>query len=308
MSNKEVVIILVDQNLNLVTTQYGNNSSFIKTRINMQDYPADNNIDMAAQNAAIRFLKESFAIYASKARLFDTQIINETAEKVYVFIYKLDSNEKITIQNNQTISFVSINRLPLSFTPLSASIAVVLTNNFDLFKRSPNPPGIITINYPVQVPIYMPIITVPFYRSVFFNKENATKKFKKIIELTDNFSSEKVKNSPVVPRSEIKKASHEEMLPKRISSESSKYKKSSKRSSKKSKKSSKSSKSSRSSRSSRSSKSSRSSSSSSDEETSERKRRKRKSKREKGGYYDKYLKYKMKYLELQKKFIELELN
>jgi len=294
-NNKEVVIILVDQNLNLVTTQYGNNASFIKTTINMQDYPADNNIDMAAQNAAIRFLKDSFAIYASKQRLFDAKIVNDVAEKVHVFIYKLDSNEKITIQQNQTISFVSINRLPLSFTPLSASIAVVLTNNFDLFKRSPNPPGIVTINYPIHVPIYMPVITVPVYRSVFFNKENPTViKSKKIIELTDNFSSEKVKKAPVVPRSEIKKTSPDEVLPKRISSESSTSKKSSKRSSKRSSK--------------KSSKSSESSKSSSDEESNKRRRRKRKSKKEKGGYYDKYLKYKMKYLELQKKFIELELN
>jgi len=195
MSSPDVVIILVDQKLNIVTIPDGENASFLKTKIELKDYPFDKNVDMAAKNSVARFLSENYGVYINKQRLFDGSLVDESGMKTHVFIYKLDTTERLAIQMKPNISFVNITTLPLSFNPLSASVAVAITNNFDLFRKVPNPPGIIIINYPVQVPVYMPLVPVPVLTPLVIYRQPP-----KVITLTDNFSTEKTPDAPRVPR------------------------------------------------------------------------------------------------------------
>jgi hypothetical protein len=167
-NNLEAIVVLVDEKFNIVTIKDGSNTSFIKTKIELKDYPFDNNDEMAAKNAIIRHLKDVYSLFITSNRLFNASLVDDNGNKTYLLIYKLDTTEKMTLQMSPNVMYVSISNLPQSLNPVSSTIAVSITNYFDIFKKTPNPPGIITINYPVQVPIYVPVQPVTLLKPVIF--------------------------------------------------------------------------------------------------------------------------------------------
>ena len=432
-NSPDAIVVLVDEKFNIVTIKDGSNTSFIKTKIELRDYPFDSNVEMAARNAIIRHLKDVYSLFVISNRLFNASLVDEHGNKTYLLIYKLDITERLTLQMSKNVAYVSISNLPQSLDLVSSTIAVAVTNYFDIFKKSPNPPGIFTVNYPVQVPIFVPVQPVTLLKPVMFfqprqfplappppqqqkiqppklihlsefSSESEKSKIvkpvsekqqpPKLIHLSE-FSSESEKSKIVKPVSEkqpspqvvkpvlekqlspqvVKPISEKKVSPKlerpisekkserdainkvkglekqrttpkseiisdrkkrksdkKSSKSSSASRKSSRRSSSSSAKSSsrrslsaksssrRSSSSAKSSsrRNSSSAKSSsrRNSSSSvksasspkksSSKSSTSRRNRKNKKKNNKGGYYDKYLKYKMKYLQLQRDFIDLQ--
>jgi len=167
-NNPDAIVVLVDENFNIVTIKDGLNTSFPKTKIELRDYPFDNNNEMAAKNAIIRHLKDVYTLYVTSNRLFNASLVDDYGNKTYLLIYKLDNTEKVTLQMSPNVMYVSISNIPQSLNPLSSTIAVAVTNYFDIFKKTPNPPGIITVNYPVQVPIFVPIQPVTLLKPVIF--------------------------------------------------------------------------------------------------------------------------------------------
>jgi hypothetical protein len=205
-NNLEAIVVLVDEKFNIVTIKDGSNTSFIKTKIELKDYPFDNNDEMAAKNAIIRHLKDVYSLFITSNRLFNASLVDDNGNKTYLLIYKLDTTEKMTLQMSPNVMYVSISNLPQSLNPVSSTIAVSITNYFDIFKKTPNPPGIITINYPVQVPIYVPVQPVTLLKPVIFfqprqfplppppppQQQPTEQPPKKLIHLSD-FSSESEK-------------------------------------------------------------------------------------------------------------------
>jgi hypothetical protein len=308
MSSQDVFLIFIDPNINLITIANDGKYTFPNTKILKTDYIGDDNIDNAALNSAIR-LAHIYNLNIQKNRLYDASLRNINGDKLFLFIYKLDNTELSSLVPKYT--FVNINRLPITLDTISSTIAITLTNNFNLIRSVPNPPTIIYV-YPQIIP-FVPIINVPILRTYksFSVDLTASRKIsppkEKYLPITSSISKTRSPRarSPRArsPKTRSPKArSPKARSPKARSPKARSPKKSSplnlpiihkiprKMSPIKSRQ--------------RATASDTSSVSSKSSKSSNRSRKQSRSKR-KGGYYSKYLKYKIKYLESEKQNIYL---
>jgi hypothetical protein len=194
MSSPDVIIVLIDQNLNLLLIPESTSTSFIKTKIVLQDYPVDNSIDVGAKNAVVRYLRDMYGFNINKARIYDPNLVTEeNGSKNYIFLYKLDAAERNYLQRIPNSIFVQFNSLPSNLNMISASAALALTRNFNIVKSVPVPPNI-TITYPVSVIEYKPVFAVPMLvpYTIFVERKQAP------------VIVEKIQQAPVVSRDLVK--------------------------------------------------------------------------------------------------------
>jgi len=311
MAALNVILILVDRNSNILFIPDATNTTYSFPTI--QTIAADRNLgaddNTAAKNAAIRLLstcsinmtRDTFNIRSS-----DISITNAAGEKIYLYVLKLDDTERAGIILNPTRLFIHINNMPKALNLLSASVAVTITKYFDLIRYATNPPSLINYIFPIRILPYYPSLIVPVYTPINMSFKNNKLPVSTSAPTIERKSPKKERESPkkqpkpVSPKNQTK--------PIQIDFPSSKLNKpkiypiiNKKKIGKiKSKKSSKnlsdtSSVSSKSSNGSRGSTGSRGSNS-----------RGSNSRGRRGGYYDKYIKYKIKYLESEKHILYLE--
>jgi hypothetical protein len=189
MSTPDVLIILIDQNLNLLLIPDNTKISFIKTNILRQDYPLDNNLDIASKNAIIRYLREMYGYYIKKERIYDPNFVTEeNGSKHYIYLYFLEPVERKYLQQIPFSSFVQFNSLPLNLNSISASAAIAITRNFTIIKSIPLPPNVF-INYPTTFIEYRPSYVVPILVPYIIYVEKQRSVVKNPIE-----------KAPIVPR------------------------------------------------------------------------------------------------------------
>ena len=280
MSSQDVFLIFIDPNINLITIANDGKYTFPNTKILQTDYFQNDNIDTAALNSAVR-LARIYNLNIQKNRLYDASLRNGNGDKIFLFIYKLDNTELSSLVPKYT--FVNINRLPVNLDTVSSTIAVTLTNNFSLIRSVQDPPTI-TYVYPQIIP-FVPIINVPILRTY--------KSFSIDLTAPRKISPPKVKYLPIAssisktrsPKSRSpkirspKKSSPSNLpiihkIPRKMSPIKSRQRATA------------------------------SDTSSVSSKSSNRSRKHSRSKR-KGGYYSKYLKYKIKYLESEKQVMYL---
>jgi len=160
MSSPDVVVIIVDQNINLLTIPYATNYTFPSTKV--VQYPGES-MDSSALKTAINLLSSNLNLSIDNSRLYDISLINDKGEKLYVYICKLNSLEVSYIRYPK-FEFININRLPNTLNLLSSGIAVTLTNYFDLIRLAE--PKVLILNYPSIIVPFVPIINVPIYRPI----------------------------------------------------------------------------------------------------------------------------------------------
>jgi hypothetical protein len=103
-------------------------------------------------------IKNRLNYLIDKSRLYDISLVDPTGGlKTYVYLYKISSNERALLN---IFPFYNINQIPI-LSLQSSIVAKSLTENFDLIRLAPNPPGILTFNYPMNINIYRPIQPVP---------------------------------------------------------------------------------------------------------------------------------------------------
>ena len=194
MSSPDVIIVLIDQNLNLLLIPESTSTSFIKTKIVLQDYPVDNSVDVGAKNAVVRYLRDMYGFNINKARIYDPNLVTEeNGSKNYIFLYKLDAAERNYLQRIPNSIFVQFNSLPSNLNMISATAALALTKNFNIVKSVPVPPNVI-ITYPISVIEYKPVFAVPILLpyTIYIDKRQRP-------AVVD-----KIQQAPVVPRDLVK--------------------------------------------------------------------------------------------------------
>ena len=276
MANITVILILVDKNLNLLLIEdaekkYNFPTKKINKNLNLSD-------DENAKNVAIGLLASDCNLIISKeqfnTRFSEASLLTVNQEKIYTYVLKLDDTEEKNVRTLKNVKFIHINSLPRdTLSPLSASIAITITKYFDIIRTAINPPILTNFIYPIRIIPYYPSLRIPVQILTPINIP------KKSINDTDNTELfiEKTKS----PKSQPRKVTPKEKIPiiykKKLSP--TKPKKSTKMSETSSvlSKSSKKSKGSKKSR-----------------------------RRSRGGYYEKYIKYKIKYLESEKHILYLE--
>ena len=271
----DVIVILVDKDINLVTYPSEGKYTFPHTKITQADGVVAGNNDDAALNSATRLLN-TLNLNIDKKRLYDISLTSD-GKKIYVFVCKLIDAEILSIYPKPIL--MNINRIPPTLNPLSSSIAVTITKHFDLIKGATNPPYIITWNYPINVIQFKPTFFVPNFTPI------------RILPSVNNYLPTNTV-APNIPRSRspIKKSSptkttnvnnHSGLPILHKISKARKYTSPIKTR--------------------KPSNGSDTSSVSGNSSSSKKRRRKNK-----GGYYSKYLKYKIKYLESENRVLYLE--
>jgi hypothetical protein len=254
----DVFLIIFDSNSNILFVRDNQNYSLIYSKVQTSDYPISNSTDDAAQNAIVRVMKNNYNYNLDKSRLYDISLVDPEGIKKYVFLYKITPYERNILS---VYPFFSINEIPI-LNRLSSPIILSITSNFDIIRNTPNPRGILTINYPNVITVYRPVEVVPMLIP-----------YVKFIPKVQPQSNEPLFHEKPKPI-EIKVVKQPIRLSEKVFRTSEKSK-SSKKSSKK--------------------KSSKNNENDNDTET-----------KTKGGYYKKYLKYKLKYFEVKKELLELK--
>ena len=175
MTDATVLIIDSSSNILILSEPY----SFLNTKIMPEDSPAGTNTDEAAKNAIVRIIKEKINFTIDKTRLTDINLVSQDEKKKYVFVYKINDEDKSTILGNRQIrfTFFPIVSLPRTLVPTSASIAVFITKEVNVLRQIPDPPGII-FTYPTIIN-YVPLYPVPV---LIFVKEGIVPKISVLYE------------------------------------------------------------------------------------------------------------------------------
>jgi len=297
MSSPDVVLILIDPSANILTYPDGTNYTFVTTTLTIPDYPWDKNTDEAAKNASLRTLRDRFGFIINRSRLYDASLVNSLGAKTFVYIYKIDVNERARLASIPTVVFSSINTLPPNLNILSATVANSLTANFNLIRDAPSPANIFQINYPSNIVIYKPAFQIPVLIPYIVYIKSGNQSFQNIHK-----QDEHIRDAPIVQRTPGTKKSNSPKVPRSIinvsllsSTESSKAPKEYKPELESVKKHSPKRNSPR-------------RNSPGKIPSPKKNKSKRNRNKKKGGYYLSYIKYKIKYLELKKKLLNEEIN
>jgi hypothetical protein len=162
-SPKKVFVIISDQNTNL--SMFLVNSNYIFPSIDMlqSDYKIGNNDDMASYNTAIRLVNQIFNLSIDRNRLYDISLKDNKGDKIYVFLCKLNSTEMHELQKfflgSLIPTFININNLPKNLDVISSAIAYVITRNINLIKDAE--PKAIAINFPYNLIPFTPLFPIP---------------------------------------------------------------------------------------------------------------------------------------------------
>jgi len=175
-SPKKVFVIISDQNTNL--SMFSVNSNFIFPSIDMLpiDYKVGNTDDMASYNTAIRLVNEKFNLSIDRNRLYDISLKDDKGDKIYVFLCKLNSTEMHELQKfflgSLIPTFININNLPKNLDVISSAISYVITRNINLIKDAE--PKAIAINFPYNLIPFTPLFPVPILIPVRYASVNKT--------------------------------------------------------------------------------------------------------------------------------------
>jgi len=269
MTDATVLIIDPSSNILILSDPY----SFLNTKIMPEDSPAGTNTDEAAKNAIVRIIKEKINFTIDKTRLTDINLVSQDGKKQYVFVYKINDSDKRTIIMNGQIrfTFFPIVSLPRTLVPTSASIAVFITKEVNVLRQIPDPQGII-FTYPTiinYIPIYpVPLLIRRVVTPVYINtsSEKPKKEFDPITALTP-------KDTETHHKHHYKHNEDQSVVQPVVHHEKHQNLDSITKTTESSKKS-----------------------------PNEKHKKSKKSKKSKGGFYKKYLKYKLKYLYALKEF------
>jgi len=186
-----LVVLLADKDNNFVTIN-GKTNTFLSTKI-------DDSLNSAQRvEEVIKLLKDKIdlTINKSRLRLLEESAIDKSLDKyALVYMYKLDDDEKAKLIPLKIITFYYINSLP-TLDILSSSVARLITSNYIVYlRRVPNPPRII-FTYPSNVIVYSPIVSAPVL--VPFPRRSSPPSIEKIRDapVVKRVKSEEKKNSP----------------------------------------------------------------------------------------------------------------
>ena len=299
---------MVDKDNNFVTITDKTNT-FLSTKID-EKLSSSERIDVI-----VKLIKNKIDLTINRSRLTELEelVIDKSLDDfTFVYMYKLDDDEKAKLIPVKTVTFYYINRLPI-LDIFSSSIARLITSNYIVYlTRVPNPPSII-FTYPASIIVYRPVVSAPI---LVPSVRTSTVTTAPVVKRVDKTLKSEIKSSPKRSSSAIRKRSSSSVRRKRSSSSVRRKRSSSaarrkrsssaarrKRSSSAARRRSSSAARRRSSSSVRRRRSSaaakrRSSSPKAKKEFSPRRELSRR--RVGGEYYEKYMKYKTKYLELKK--------
>jgi hypothetical protein len=270
-SPKKVFVIISDPNINLSMFLINSSYTFPNIEMTAADYKLGYTDDIAAYNAAIRLVRERFNSNIERNRLHDISLQDDKGEKIYVFLCKLNNTEIHELSKflvvNPMPTFFNINNLPKNLDIVSSAIAYAITRNINLIKDAK--PKSIILNLPDYFIHFKPLYPVPIlmpFGYVSFTKVPSPKKSESDIKI------EIVPRKPSPKKLSPKKLSPKKPSPKIIRKKISPIVRNN----------------------------SINTDTSSIESTSPTKSKK------KGGYYSKYLKYKIKFLESEKHILLLE--
>ena len=296
MPQINLVVLLVDRDNNFVTIKDKTNT-FLSIKIN-ESLTSTERIDVI-----VKLLKEKIDLKINKSRLVELEesAVEKSLDDItFVYMYKLDDDEKAKLLPIKIISFYYVNSLPI-LDIFSSSVARLITSNYILYlTRVPNPPSII-YTYPPNIIVYSPLLSAPVL------VPSVTKKDAPIVKRVGKTLNSEVKSDLRTSVKRSSKRSTKRSSSKRSSSKRSSSKRSSSRRRRVSSPRARRVSSPRSRRVSSprarrvSSPRSRRVSSARSKRVSSLKSRRDLSKRRTGGeYYEKYMKYKTKYIELKR--------
>lgn len=270
-SPKKVFVIISDPNIYLSMFLINSSYTFPNIEMNAADYKLGYTDDIAASNTAIRLVRERFNLSIDKNRLHDISLQDEKGEKIYVFLCKLNSTEIHELSKflvvNPMPTFININNLPQNLDILSAAIAYAITRNINLIKNAE--PKSIVLNIPNYLsPFNTPLFPIPILMPFGYVSVSQP--------IVTKVSSPKISDSDIKIEIVPRKPSPRKTSPRKPSPKVMKKKISPVVRKK------------------------------SNSPVSTVKSKSSKKSKKKGGYYSKYLKYKIKYLESEKHILYLE--
>jgi hypothetical protein len=315
MPRVNLVVLLVDRDNNFVTIKDKTNT-FLSTKID-EKLSSSERIDVI-----VKLIKDKIDLTINKSRLTELEelVIDKSLDDfTFVYMYKLDDVEKAKLIPVKIVTFYYINRLPI-LDIFSSSIARLITSNYIVYlTRVPNPPSII-FTYPASIIVYRPVVSAPI---LVPSVRVSTVTTAPVVKRVDKTLKSEIKSSPKRSSSAARRKRSSSAARRKRSSSAAKRRRSSsaarRRRSSSAAKRRRSSSAARRRRSSSAAKRKSSSSAAKRRSSSSAARRKRSSsaaskrrssspkanrelsrRRVGGEYYEKYMKYKTKYLELKK--------